>query len=86
MFHDMVYRILADVLVVVHFSWILFMLIGFFMTLWTVIANYVFRRPSHFLDRWLFRTIHLGGILFVAVLTVLDKYCPLTIWEYNLRI
>ena len=79
------YRILSDMLVVVHFLWILFMLTGFFMTLWAIIINCAFQRPSRFWDWWIFRTIHLGGILYVAVLAVLEKYCPLTIWEYHLR-
>jgi hypothetical protein len=80
------YGIMADALLVLHFLWILFMLIGFFMTLWAVIIRFTFRRRNRFLDRWVFRVIHLAGILFVALLAVLDKYCPLTIWEYQLRL
>lgn len=38
-----------------------------------------------FFDRWLFRSLHLSGILFVAGLEILGKYCPLTIWEHALR-
>ncbi len=71
-------RLLADIILVVHLGWILFMLYGFALT---VIALW---RPT-FWDRWLFRSIHLGGILFVATLELLGKYCPLTIWEYGLR-
>lgn len=71
-------RLLADIILVVHLGWILFMLYGFVRT---VIALW---RPS-FWDRWLFRSIHLGGILLVATLELLGKYCPLTIWEYGLR-
>ncbi len=70
--------LLADIILVVHLGWILFMLYGFALTvraLW---------RPA-FWDRWLFRSIHLGGILFVASLELLGKYCPLTVWEYRLR-
>jgi hypothetical protein len=33
----------------------------------------------------LFRTVHLGGILFVAALELMHKYCPLAIWENALR-
>jgi len=33
---------------------------------------------------WL-RTIHLFGILYVASLAILDKYCPLTVLESKLR-
>jgi len=38
-----------------------------------------------FWDRWLFRTIHLAGILFVAAMPLLGRLCPLTEWEYQLR-
>lgn len=38
-----------------------------------------------FFDRWILRTVHLIGIVFVAILTLLDKYCPLTIMEYLIR-
>jgi len=71
-------RLLADIILIVHLGWILFMLYGFALTV------RAFWRPV-FWDRWLFRTIHLGGILFVACLELLGKYCPLTIWEYGLR-
>ena len=86
----MKYKILADLMVVIHFAWLLFMLWGFCLTLYSVVRLYVFRSSSaycrRFLDRWIFRTLHLGGIAFVALLAALGKYCPLTIWEYNLRV
>lgn len=78
-------RLFADMLVGVHFLWILFMLIGFFMTLWAVLSHTIFHRPSCFFDRWIFRILHLGGILFVGTLAILGKYCPLTLWESHLR-
>ncbi len=71
-------RILADLILVAHLAWILFMLYGFALTVRG------FRRPA-FWDRWLFRSIHLLGMLFVASLEILGKYCPLTVWEYALR-
>jgi len=74
----MFYRILADALVVIHFVWIVFMLAGFALTV------RAFWKPAFF-DRWVFRTIHLAGILFVAALEILGKYCPLTVWENTLR-
>lgn len=75
----MLYKIIADLIVVVHFLWMLFMLLGFFLTLKG------FFNPKFF-DRWLFRTLHTGGILFVAILVALKQYCPLTLWENALRI
>ena len=74
----MTYRLLADLLVVIHFAWIVFMLWGVVLTIRG------FFRPAFF-ERWLFRTVHLLGIAFVAALALLDRYCPLTVWEYRLR-
>ena len=39
-----------------------------------------------YFDRWVFRTVHLCGILFVAILAVLGEYCPLTILENNFMV
>jgi len=72
------YHIIADIILVVHLGWIIFMLYGFVLTI------RAFWRPA-FWDRWLFRSIHLGGIIIVAGLEILGKYCPLTLWENALR-
>lgn len=74
----MVYRILADIIVVIHFIWIVFMLVGFILTL----IGFWWKR---FFDKWLFRTLHLLGIVYVGLLAVLRQYCPLTILENALR-
>jgi len=74
----MVYKWLADLLVAIHLGWIIFMLVGFVLTLWGF-----FRKE--FFDWWLFRILHLCGILYVALLAVMGKYCPLTILENTLR-
>ncbi len=71
-------RLLADLIVVVHFAWILFMLIGFVLTL----LGFWWKK---FFDKWLFRTLHLLGIVYVGLLAVLREYCPLTILENALR-
>ncbi len=74
----MIYKILADVIVVMHFAWILFMLLGFILTL----CGFFWKE---FFDRWLFRILHLFGITYVSFLAIMGKYCPLTIWENSLR-
>jgi len=74
----MFYQILADLIMVIHLTWILFMLWGFVLT----IRGFFYPK---FFDRWLFRTAHLLGILFVVTLEILGKYCPLTLWENALR-
>jgi len=75
----MLYKIFADAVIVVHLLFIIFMLFGFLLT-----AYALFFRQK-FLDWWLFRSLHLSGILYVASLSILGKYCPLTLLEYELR-
>ncbi len=85
----MLYKILADLVVLIHFGWILFILWGFVLTVCGSVCVYVLPeakdRGKKFFDRWIFRIVHLAGIVYVAILTVLGKYCPLTILENDLR-
>jgi len=74
----MLYRIIADIIVIVHLVWILFMLVGFILTF----CGFFWKG---FFDRWLFRTLHLFGIVYVSLLAIMGKYCPLTLWENSLR-
>jgi len=76
----MSYKIFADAIIVVHFLFILFMLLGFLLTAYAL----VFRQK--FFDWWLFRSLHLLGIFYVSSLSILGKYCPLTILENELRL
>lgn len=76
----MIYKILADVIVIIHFLWILFMLLGFLLILYSILS-----RNKKFLFLRLFRVAHLCGIFYVALLTILDKYCPLALLEIYLR-
>lgn len=71
------YKILADIIVVMHFAWILFMLIGFILTVIGFWKREIF-------DWLLFRILHLFGIVYVSLLAIMGKYCPLTIWENTL--
>ena len=74
----MFYKILADIVVFLHFLWIIFILMGFILTL----AGFFWKR---FFEKWLFRSLHLAGIIYVSILAVSGKYCPLTILENILR-
>ena len=76
----MAYKIFADAIIVVHFLYILFMLLGFLLT------GYALFFREKFFDWWLFRSLHLLGIFYVASLSILGKYCPLTILENELRL
>ena len=86
----MLYRIFADIIVITHFVWVLFVLAGFILTLYGFFSLYIFHsgadRWRKFFDKWLFRTIHAGGILFVSIFVMLKQYCPLTLWENTLRV
>ena len=77
----MIYKLLADIILILHLFWIVFMLVGFVFTFYTVFLT----KNKKFLDRWVFRTLHLLGIFYVGSLNILDKYCPLTIFENHFR-
>lgn len=76
----MAYKIFADAIIMVHFLYILFMLLGFLLT------GYALFFREKFFDWWLFRSLHLLGIFYVVSLSILGKYCPLTILENELRL
>lgn len=85
----MFYKIIADLIVFIHFTWILFMLYGFALTIFATFNVYIWQgrsdKAKKFFDRWVFRTIHVCGIFYVGLLTVLREYCPLTMFENSLR-
>jgi hypothetical protein len=62
---------MADLLMIIHFLWILFMIIGLPLGLWL-------RSPTL---RW----IHFAGMSVTAILAATGMYCPLTVWEETLR-
>jgi len=74
----MLYKIFADAIIVVHFLFVLFMLLGFLLTVYAIFFRH------RFFDWWLFRSLHLLGIFYVASLSILGKYCPLTLLENQL--
>jgi hypothetical protein len=65
----MAYKILADIVVLIHFLWILFL---FFGAIWGV-RN----RPI--------KIFHLSGLAFAFIIQVFEWYCPLTHLEVWLR-
>jgi len=62
-------RIVADIVVLIHFLWILFLIFGAFGG----------RRHKTI------KVIHIGGLAFALMLQVFDWYCPLTHLEVWLR-
>jgi Protein of Unknown function (DUF2784) len=63
-----VYRILGDAVITLHFLWILFILFGLFIGI-------KYRRLI-----W----VHLGGLVFTLILNIGGWFCPLTYLENHL--
>ena len=62
---------LADVLMVLHFLWVAFMVFGLPLGMWL-------RSPKL---RW----AHFLGMTATALIAAANAYCPLTVWEEALR-
>ena len=65
----MLYKILADMVVIVHFLWILFLLFG-------ALPGVRYKA---------IKILHISGLLFAFVIQALGWYCPLTDLEVWLR-
>lgn len=72
--------LLADALVVIHLLYILFVVGGEA----AIIAGGI--RGWNWVRNLPFRVVHLGAIVLVAVQALLGWICPLTEWEYLLRL
>jgi len=65
----MLYKIFADIVVFLHFLWILFLVFG---AVWGVRSKNV-------------KIFHLFGLFFAILIQVFEWYCPLTYVEFWLR-
>ncbi len=65
----MVYKVLADGVVLIHFLWILFLFLG---AIWGIKYKAI-------------KIFHLSGLAFAFVIQIFDWYCPLTHLEVYLR-
>jgi len=72
--------LLADLILLVHFSYVLFVVLGL-----AVIWVGFFLRWAFIRDFW-FRLVHLLAIGYVVVEALGGVICPLTLWENQLRI
>ncbi len=79
MTHATFYRLLADVILVVHFTFVAFVVLGL-LAVWTG----RFLRWSWVRNFW-FRLAHLLAIGIVAAESLGGIVCPLTTWEARLR-
>lgn len=71
--------LLADVVLVVHFAFVLFVVGGLALIWVGALAGWAWVR-----NFW-FRIAHLAAIAFVAAEALLGIWCPLTVWEAQLR-
>lgn len=76
----MSYIFLADVVLIIHFLYVLFVLVGL-LFIW--VGNY---RRWNWIRKFWFRIIHLASIIFVVIISIFGVPCPLTILERNLRL
>ena len=75
----LVYRILADCIVVVHFAYVAFVVVGLLLILLGVLLSW------RWIRNFTFRLLHLAAIAYVVAESLLGVVCPLTTWERNLR-
>jgi len=76
---DRGYSLLADLIVIFHFLYVVFAVGG--QT--TILLGWIFR--WQFIRQPTFRILHLIAIGFVALEAAIGMVCPLTEWEYNFR-
>jgi hypothetical protein len=76
---QLVYRILADTIVAVHFAYVAFLILGLLFTLTGAALGWKCVRIF-----W-FRAVHLAMIGIVVAEAWCGVVCPLTTWENDLR-
>jgi hypothetical protein len=62
-------KILADIVIIIHFLWILFLFLG---AIWGVKSKVI-------------KIVHLSGLVFAILIQIFGWYCPLTYVEFWLR-
>jgi len=74
------YALLADLIAMTHFGYVAFVVFGLLVILIGGVMRW------HFVRNFWFRAIHLVMILIVVLEALFGILCPLTVWEYDLRI
>ena len=72
------YRLTADLVVVVHFAFVAFVVFGLLLTLVGGVRRWEWVRGVYF------RASHLAAIGFVVVESLCGITCPLTVWEQQI--
>lgn len=73
------YSLLADAMLVIHFAFVVFVVIGFMLILLGLLAHW------SWIHNRIFRITHLAAIGIVVLQAWLGQLCPLTVWENELR-
>ena len=74
-----IFLLLADAILIVHFLFVLFVILGLLL----VLAGKL--RGWYWVRNFWFRVTHLAAIGFVVIQSWLGAICPLTLWEMQLR-
>jgi hypothetical protein len=72
-------ELVADVVLYMHFAFVLFV-VGGFAAIWIGMAA-----GWRWISNFTFRLAHLAAIAFVAAEALAGMACPLTVWENTLR-
>jgi len=75
----MIYRLIADFILIIHFAIVLF-IVGGLALIWIGFALH-----WRWVTRWWFRSGHLAAMVFITIQSLADTLCPLTVWEQALR-
>ena len=73
------YSFLADAILVIHFAFVVFVVVGFLLILVGLLARW------SWVHNRIFRIAHLAAIGIVVLQAWFGQLCPLTIWENALR-
>ncbi len=65
----MIYKLLADIIVIAHFLWIMFLILGAFLGV----------------KKLAIKIFHISGLVFAFIIQLFDWYCPFTHLEVWLR-
>jgi len=76
---ELFYLIFSDFILIVHFLYVAFVVVGELI----IIVGGIFKLK--FVRNPLFRKLHLLAIMIVSIEAILGMDCPLTVWEYELR-
>jgi len=71
--------LLADSILIIHFGFVVFVVGGLGLIWIGAVAGWRWVR------NFLFRAAHLAAIVFVAAVALAGIWCPLTLWEAQLR-